>query len=160
MKLKKRNMRNLLPKFVRRQLRKDSETPVGEAAKQRLDKSSKLHTGYEAAFTDDMYKLLDHERKTNQRYQDEKVFGVKKEGPTSDIEDSDGMIIADDITRTEIKNGGGLLQTVGAMAVGGGILWGVLQAMQPAPAAPEPAAPQIELREFDYKVETKVIPPQ
>jgi len=141
----------------------DSETPVQEAKKQRIDKSNKIQTAYEASFVDDMNKMLRRDRARTQRYEDQKLFGHKIEGATSNSAEEDGMIIADDMrsTHTTINRGGGLIQTLGAMAVGAGTLWAAGQYLdkeQPSKEPPVQDEPVIN-KDLDYKVDSRVIRP-
>ena len=140
----------------------DSETPVQEATKQRLGKTNKIQTMYEAGFVKDMHSMLKHDRARVRRYEDEKVFGQKRNGPTTPLESEDeGMIIADDMrhTTTNINRSGGLLQTLGAMGIGAGILYGV-NAYMNKDKEPEPPPATEDAKEYEVSVESRVIPPE
>ena len=145
----------------------DSETPKEEALKQRLDKSNKLQTGLEAAYVQDMNSLLSHDRRRVRRYEDRTVFGADRKGPTTNDQqalEDEKMQIADDIrtTNTTINRGGGLLNTVGAIAMGAGGLYAANEYFNQD--EPPPPAVQVEEvpteREFEFRVDSRVIPPK
>jgi len=143
----------------------DSETPIQEARKQRLGKSAKVQTAYEGIFAGDIQALMAHDRRRVQRLEDKTVFGQNKEGPTTTAkqqEEDDQVLIADDIshTSTTINRGNGLLPTLGAMAVGAGLLWAANEYLnKDKPAEPQDPPPG-QVTEIDYEIDSRIIAPE
>lgn len=114
------NFRNGAP------LRKRTE-PIDEAKQQRLGKTAKVATAHEAVLTNSVAQLDKDERAAVNTYRND-VMKARGFTPPHDAVASatgeDGMMVADDVTVTNItKNGAGLLASALTMGLVGVGLW-------------------------------------
>lgn len=134
--------------------------PVDEAKQQRLSKSNKLQTAYEATMTQHMNKIANDEIAAVRQYKDQTVFGGKVKQPNWGKTD-DEMIIADDIRITNVRPS--VLPALMGAVAGAGLLWLAIPHLLPdeEPDVPEPSSPVVERMKdvFDYEVDTWVTPP-
>lgn len=149
-------------------LDRDTE-PTQEAKQQRLNKSAKIQTGLEAVVVNQMQNIAKDEIAESRQLKDQTVFGGEKKLPQRG--ETDDMLIADDIRVTNVKSGGAMPALVGVAAGAAAIYFGMPFLAGPAKATVEkvveeriiekPVERVIEKpgQDFDYEVESRVIPP-
>lgn len=154
--------------------------PTQEAKQQRQNKSAKIQTAVEETFANQLDRIAADEMADLRAYKRHKMFGGEIKPPEYGASDDEMRVIADDIRVTNIKPGSGVLPTLAGVAAGAAALYFGLPYIQPAKPEPPPVtqAPPVELgkpiqppapeppvviehtTEFDYRVDSKVIPPQ
>ncbi len=93
-----------------------TESAAEEAAQQRYDKSAKIQTALEGVMVRSLNEIDRQERGRVNRY-------YERMGLPSGVRGDDEMIIADNITTVR---GSPVLQTLGALLLGGGLTWAAL----------------------------------
>ncbi len=122
--------------------------PVQEAADQRLNKTSKVQTGMEAVFLQDLQHLAFEDRDTVRRYRDKTLFGETSSnggGPRNN-----DLIVADDV-EFHVTRGAGATTLLAAALISVAILLAASQLIPRHPENAGPAPPQFDDTTLDIK---------
>lgn len=154
--------KTLLRTMVRWYRGTDTE-PIEEAKQQRLGKSAKIQTAYEAVMVNDLKNIAKRDREVVAQYQNQKLFGGKKSPPNTQkgLAGNDDMIIADDIRITTIKPSGLASEILKAAVLAALAYYGLGPIL--FPKTPEKKEPEQKVKtehiESDYTIRSKLIPP-
>lgn len=148
---------------VSRWINQPDTEPTQEAKQQRLNKSAKVQTALEGLYVEQMGQIAKDEVAEVRQYKDQTVFGGKKKAPQRT---DDEMLIADDIRITNVKSGSGILPTIAGLALGAAAVYFGMSHFAPSEPEPKPAETvtietpgKTVTNEYDYSVDSRVIPP-